>query len=131
MKILSWNVRGLGNQVKRAIVKEVICSNKIDVLMIQETKVSSVHDSLVKEVWGTSPAKWCCGDAVGSVGGILVVWSSRSFLFKDRWVGTFVILVLLEDLTNNSVWLVSSVYGPNNSRKGDLMRSELDSIHNR
>ena len=80
---------------------------------------------------GTSPAKWCCGDAVGSVGGILVVWSSRSFVFKDRWVGTFVILVLLEDLTNNSVWPVSSVYGPNNSRKKDLMRSELDSIHNR
>ena len=52
-------------------------------------------------------------------------------MFKDRWVGTFVILVLLEDLTNNSVWPVSSVYGPNNSRKKDLMRSELDSIHNR
>ena len=37
--------------MKRAIVKEVICSNKIDVLVIQETKLSSVHDSLVKEVW--------------------------------------------------------------------------------
>lgn len=90
-----------------------------------------MHDSSVKEVWGTSPAKLCCVDAVGSVGGILVVWTSRSFLFKDRWVATFVILVLFEDLTKNSVSLVSYVYGSNESRKRDLMWSELDSIHNR
>ena len=80
MKILSWNVHGLGSRVKRAIIKESVRRNKIDdVLLIQETKLRTVSDSLVKEVWGRSLSYWCCREAVGAAGGIIVMWSSRAF----------------------------------------------------
>lgn len=50
MKICSWNVRGLGDRDKRAAVKDVIRSSKADIVLIQESKLSSMLDLLIKEV---------------------------------------------------------------------------------
>lgn len=36
MKVLSWNVRGLCDREKRAVVKEVIRILKADIMLIQE-----------------------------------------------------------------------------------------------
>ena len=38
MKIISWNVRGLGSRNKRRMVKDFLRSENPDVVMIQETK---------------------------------------------------------------------------------------------
>lgn len=42
MKILSWNVRGLGGATRRLVVKETLRSNKVQIALIQETKLSFV-----------------------------------------------------------------------------------------
>ena len=105
MKILSWNVRRLGSWVKRAIIKESVQRNKIDLLLIQESKLRTVSNSIVKEVWGSSTTDWCCRDVVGAAGGIIVIWSSRALSQKDQWIGTFSVSVLLEDMSNHFVWL--------------------------
>ena len=52
MEIVSWYVRGLGNRSKRAIVKEVIRSFHTDIILIQESKLNSLKDSIIKEIWG-------------------------------------------------------------------------------
>lgn len=54
MKILSWNVCGLGSREKRVLVKEVIQNFKADIMMIQESKVRVVSDRVIKEIWGAS-----------------------------------------------------------------------------
>lgn len=131
MKILSWNVRGLGNRVKRATIKEIVRKNKIDVLLIQETKLRYVPNDIVKEGWGNSSSEWCCWEAVGSAGGILLICSSSSFLLNDQWAGCYSISVLLEDLSNNSVWLVSPIYGPSDSGQREMLWRELDDIRSR
>lgn len=51
-------------------------------MLIKETKLTSLQDSIVKEVWGHSSAQGS-REAVGSMGGILVIWCSKSFLVKD------------------------------------------------
>ena len=38
MKILSWNIRGLGSKKKMRIVKRLLSSQSPDVVMLQETK---------------------------------------------------------------------------------------------
>lgn len=124
-------MRGLGNRVKHATVKETVRMNKIDILLIQETKLRSVPNDIVKEVWGNSSSEWCCREVVGSAGGILLIWSSSFFLLRDQWVGCYSISVLLEDLSNNSVWLVSSVYGPSDSGQREMLWRELDDIRSR
>lgn len=38
MKILSWNIRGLGHPSKVAALRDVIISEKLGIIMLQETK---------------------------------------------------------------------------------------------
>lgn len=50
MIILSWNVRGLVRFDRRVTVKKVIRQYKATVVLIKETKISSLNDSLVKQI---------------------------------------------------------------------------------
>ena len=50
MKILSWNARGLGSSEWRSIVRQVIQLQKIDAALIQESKINSREDGVVKEI---------------------------------------------------------------------------------
>lgn len=55
MKIVSWNVHGLGCRLKRAVVKDILHSFRSDVGLIQETKLSLVSENTVKEIfWGAT-----------------------------------------------------------------------------
>lgn len=52
MKILSYNIRGLGDTAKRRVIREVLCRNQVDMVCIQETKSSSVDRRLCAQLWG-------------------------------------------------------------------------------
>lgn len=52
MKVLSWNVRGLCDREKRAVVKEVIRNSKADIMLIQEFRLNFMSNSIVKDVCG-------------------------------------------------------------------------------
>lgn len=49
----------------------------------------------------------------------------------NSWKDVFSISVLVEDLKNNSIWLLTSIYGPNNSKKRTELWRELDMIRGR
>lgn len=57
MKILSWNVRGLGSREWISVVKKVIRIQKPSIVLIQESKINTGVDSVVKDVWGASYVK--------------------------------------------------------------------------
>lgn len=46
MKILSWNIRGLGKREKKGKPR------KLDVLFFQETKLKSTNKFLIDSIWG-------------------------------------------------------------------------------
>lgn len=50
MKIVSWNMRGLGRLLKRAVVKIFLCRHKVDIVLLQETKLSTISEAVVKEI---------------------------------------------------------------------------------
>lgn len=50
MKIVSWNVQGLGNDQHRLVVKDVLRFNQAHIAMIQVSKISSMSDKIVKEI---------------------------------------------------------------------------------
>jgi exonuclease III len=52
-KILSWNVRGLNEKDKRATVLNFINSEKSDIVCLQETKLASIDDAVLKQIVGT------------------------------------------------------------------------------
>lgn len=44
MRILSYNIQGLGSVVKKKEIEEIVSKHKIDFCCIQERKLESVHE---------------------------------------------------------------------------------------
>lgn len=70
MKILSWNVRGLGTYRKRAVIKEFLKVYQPDIVMLQETKSDLCDRSSIKSIWGSHFCKWDILPSCGRSGGI-------------------------------------------------------------
>lgn len=50
MKLIAWNVRGLGSRPKRAIVKDLISRENPDLVILQESKLHQIDRKVVKSV---------------------------------------------------------------------------------
>lgn len=79
MKILSYNIRGIGNSVKSKDVREFIRTHNIDVCCLQETKTESVKESLINSLFGGGKLGWIARDSIGRSGGILTMWNIEVF----------------------------------------------------
>lgn len=66
MKLLSWNVNGLGRSTKRLLVKEVILKVQPNVVMFQETKLEDVDLFVIKHVWENGHKDWSFLPSVGA-----------------------------------------------------------------
>ena len=49
MKIMSWNVRGLGDVSRRRAVREMLRREKVQIALIQESKLKEVKENLKKK----------------------------------------------------------------------------------
>ena len=54
MKFGNWNVRGIGDNTKRRSVKDGILLSGVNVVGLQETKISSSSNIILKSISGTS-----------------------------------------------------------------------------
>lgn len=91
MKILSLNVRGLGRREKRSKVKKLVSNLKVDMLLLQETKLKDLKPIILQSIWGISEVESVHVDADGSAGGLITLWSPSFFIFEDTqsWVFLF------------------------------------------
>ncbi|KAG5539950.1 hypothetical protein RHGRI_020247 [Rhododendron griersonianum] len=75
MKIISWNIRGLGSSTKKRFVSKLIKDRYPDILFLQETKIERFEMSVVHRMWGTADVEYA------EYGWF--VWSSESLF----WLG--------------------------------------------
>lgn len=78
MIVSTFNCRGLGGRVKRNKIKELICSQNLDFIAIQETKMETISDSFCHYLWGSTDCDWAFQPSVGNSGGILSLWRKSS-----------------------------------------------------
>ena len=50
IKILSWNVRGVNDSDKRKVIKNLIRTNRVDLVYLQETKVQVMNIEMVRSL---------------------------------------------------------------------------------
>lgn len=74
MKLISWNVRGLGSTLKRNAVRKLVRQERVDLLMLQETKLEEVNNSLFKQLWGQEVCEGQWVASSGRSGGIIMLW---------------------------------------------------------
>jgi exonuclease III len=73
--ILNWNVRGLNSVARQDAVRVMADASKIDVVCLQETKLSNVSRSLILSMLGSDfDNNFICLPSEGASGGILIAW---------------------------------------------------------
>lgn len=83
MKILSWNVRGLGRADRRRRIKEFLRLKNMDMVLLQETKRSSIDRSVVRSLWPSDSVEYMEVDAEGSARGILCICNPMTFSLQE------------------------------------------------
>ena len=124
MKIFSWNTRGSGSSSKRRAIKKTICKVDPDIVVLQETKREEVNRLLVGSLWRSRFKKWIVLPAVGSAGGILIMWDVRRVKVLDSLLGDFTASILVASEGSNSWWF-TGVYGPSKACFRDRFWDEL------
>lgn len=110
MIVLSYNVRGLGNRIKWRAIRDLIVREKIEMVLLQETKVQEVEHSLCNSLWGDSSCDWRMSPAVNSAGGLLCIWNKDAFELLDCTVNqSFIILV---GIWGDKHHVIANVYAP-------------------
>ena len=77
MKLVSWNVRGLGGLEKRKDVRKLVGEKKPFILCLQETKLSVCDLSLCTSLWGDPDHAFSYRPSVGALGGLLTLWDIK------------------------------------------------------
>lgn len=79
IKILSYNVRGLGGRVKREVIRQIIQKEEVDVVCIQESKLTKFDSKVCNEVWGDKEVEWREVEAINRAGGVFIMWGKGNF----------------------------------------------------
>ena len=50
LRILSWNIKGVNDRDKRNLIKDVIKTQKVDLVCLQETKIREMTSGIVRSL---------------------------------------------------------------------------------
>ena len=111
IKILSWNVRGVNDRNKRKIIKALISSQKVDLVCLQETKMTEMSLGVVQSLGVGRFLEWGALNARGAAGGVVVFWDNRVLELVWMEVGLFSISCRFRNCEDGFGWIFSGVYG--------------------
>lgn len=113
MKILTWNIRGLGLQEKRGSIRRFIRKNKVDILLLHKTKREEMANLLPKEIGGVRDSGSFCKPTAGHSGGLLIIWNPSVFKVSAKRMDDRSISIK-GPLVGEGVEIgIANVYGPN------------------
>ena len=128
IRLLSWNVRGVNDSSKRKVIKAIIRNQKVDLFCIQETKIQSMNEGLVRSLGSGRFLDWGALDAQGAAGGILICWDKRTLEILEMEMGQFSISCRLRNVEDGKAWIFTGVYGPFSKEDRETLWGELGAI---
>lgn len=85
MRILSYNIRGVGSKIKIQEVRDLINRLGVDICCLQETKLESVNERMARSLWGDGNFDWAARNSNGRSGGIMTFWNTEVFSASSSW----------------------------------------------
>ena len=119
--LLSWNVRGLNSSHRCELIRYWLRKWNCDVVCLQETKLADFDLQLVRSLWGNSFVDWEMFPALGTTGGVLLLWDRRVLEKLDSVVCQFSVSCLWKGVSDGFEWVGTGLYDPTN----DGIRNEL------
>uniref|UniRef100_A0ACD5ZEV6 Uncharacterized protein n=1 Tax=Avena sativa TaxID=4498 RepID=A0ACD5ZEV6_AVESA len=117
MKIVSRNVRGLGDVDKNAIVLKLLCDSGAQLICLQETKLQSIDMFKLREFLPHKYTSYVYQPADGTAGGTLIAWSEKSYEIVVKCQDRFSITVTVSSTSDNMMFMLTNVYAPCESRE--------------
>jgi len=112
MKIISWNIRGLGSFEKKREVRNLVREKNPFILCIQETKLS-VFDSIVyKSMWGGENVDFSFQPSVGASRGLVTMWDVSEVKVWSTMSFDHVLVISGRFLKTGHGFVVFNVYAP-------------------
>ena len=127
-QLLSWNVRGLGDADKCAVVKDVLTNANPTVICLQETKLSSTSASKACSFLPTPFRDLHCVDATGSRGGILTAWDANALSLSSFITRKHTLTTVLVSTVTNIGFTVTNVYAPSDHRDSATFLEDLAAL---
>ncbi|XP_028108356.1 uncharacterized protein LOC114307162 [Camellia sinensis] len=103
-------------EVKRRRIKKIIKDNKVDMVLLQETKRAAFDSNLVRSIWPEDNLEFMEVGASGSAGGLVCVWNPAMFALVDCCCSRNFIL-LAGKIMPYFDCVVINVYAPNEVTK--------------
>ena len=66
MKLLSWNIRGMGKAEKQGRIKRLLKDRNIDIVFFQERKRAVISDVDARRLWGNKNMEFMFVDPEGT-----------------------------------------------------------------
>ncbi|KAL6345965.1 hypothetical protein AAG906_025245 [Vitis piasezkii] len=96
--------------------------------MLEETKIQSMAEGVVRSLGTGRFLEWGALDAHGSAGGVLICWDKRTLEMIEMEVGQFSISCRLRNVEDGFVWIFTGVYGSFSREDREAFWEELGAI---
>lgn len=132
MKLISWNVRGLGAPPIRALVKSLLSKINPDLVILQETKLEYVNRFLVKSIWSSRNFGWpgyAFMEKLKGLKPLLVKWNKESFGRVDDRMRQFQAKLDEIDKLEENEGMTADLNGKRTSLKAEYMDLAVKEQH--
>lgn len=104
MRIMFWNVRGLGTVHRRGFVKNHILQEDLDIVALQETIKQDFSDKELRDLVGTLDFNWFWSPAKGHSRGLILGYKTEMFeifeIEQDEISDSFIGILIRNRATN-------------------------------
>jgi exonuclease III len=99
---------------------------KPDLICLQETKLDTVDDALIRNALGTAyDNNYICLPAQGTRGGILIAANHAVAKLSNPSITNHNVSAIVHDLRCSNPWMVTGVYGPQGNLEKKMFIREL------
>lgn len=112
MKLVSWNIRGLGGVEKKREVRSLLKEKGPFIVCLQETKLQVCNDGICSAMWDLKSMAFSYRPSQGASGGLLTAWDSAEV---DVWSTVSLEHVLVihgRFLRSNEEFHLFNIYAP-------------------
>ncbi|KAK8603746.1 hypothetical protein V6N13_096218 [Hibiscus sabdariffa] len=109
---MTWNIRGLGSEVKVSAIKRLVFAQNVDMLFLQETKKQSLTEDEIYKLWYHDELDFRVSNAEGKSGALAVVWDKTKFVVRTSMVGSNYIALKGKWVQEDAEAFLVNVYAP-------------------
>ena len=130
LRILSWNIRGLGKLSNQSNLKEVIASSKPHMICIQETKVEMLQKREAIKWWNVSDLGMLIHPSRGASGGLAILWDQEQLLCIHQYSWRSAIIGSFRWQSSWEEFTVVNIYGPQELKEKRGLLQDLSYVAN-